>query len=707
MPDYKKGVNSFDTPPGLIRRGTIVGYDQSTNTLQVRLIETTSLGGQSIPIPVPAYFAHSDSNGAFMGALPVNGTTVTVSQGNGGQYFMVNQQPEALSNLPTLEQGELLIQATNDPSFISLNKDGNIYIGSDNNNVHIFPGSQKYQKSNLITINFENENHFNQAFREVGGLIKRDLRPNPNAASFTGSTKLEDDSYDTIYSIIGMDPQSTSNDLVNGPTKNPPFVEHREIVYEFQYQSKIDDDTTESNKYSSTLQAVPMYTTPNRRSSRADVMSLSLVAPNFLIEEVKGTVVDIFGNILDINRGGLPVGLSSTTTFRTNGTTASTDAQQSYITIRALERKSIAYHFELNARKDPSPIFPQTVDLSITADNYNAKLVRSRFQFDIDKEGLFKLNVPASSEVGNVPLLVRAENYSTFGTTDNSNPNQTWFTPSPNGTGQDIFVDSFAAPAIDVNDTGVPTFNQSFQHGSIQLMDGSTNADQGPVDRISQFVDNSPFNIRHGTVYHDVLQTGYLLRSGQVLTYPNGATNNVDVSYIASDMPTQAPPASSKIIVSGSGANGGGRSGSMNLDGSLEVNLGANTVDRQSLWMDTAGGAVINLGRDMQQRSLVLGMDGHAFIQVGGYGVQVSDGRFSALGQDGLINGILDIRVYNGGFTHMIRVDSMGIVIMTPGRLGIHAEQALQISCDGNIDIDCENLTVQGRYVNKVLGGSI
>lgn len=708
MPEYSRGVNSFDTPPGLIRRGTIVGYDPSTNMLQVRLIETTSLGGQSIPIPVPAYFAHSDSNGAFVGALPVNGTTVTVSQGNGGQYYMVNQQQEALANIPTLVQGELLIQATNDPSFISLNKDGNIYIGSENNSLHIFPGSQKYQKSNLITMNFENENHFNQAFREIGGLVKRDLRPNPNAASFTGNTKLEDDSYDTIYSIIGMDPQSTSNDLVNGPTKNPPLVEHREIVYEFQYQSKIDDDTTESNKYSSTLQAVPKYTTPNRRSSRADIMSLSLVAPNFLIEEVKGTVVDIFGNILDINRGGLAVGLSATTTFRTNGTTASTDAQQSYITIRALERKSIAYHFEINARKDPSPTFPQTtVDLSITADNYNAKLVRSRFQFDVDKEGLFKLNVPASSNAGNIPLLVRAENYSTFGTTDSGNPNQTWFTPSPNGTGQDIFVDSFAAPAITVNNTGVPTFDQSFAHGSIQLVDGTTGADQGPVDRISQFVDNAPFNIKHGTVYHDILSTCYLLRSSQSLSFPTGATNNVNVDYITTDGPTQAAPASSKITVSGSLANGGGRSGSMNLDGSLEVNIGANTIDRQSLWLDTAGGAVINLGRDTEQRSLVMGLDGHAFIQVGGYGVQVSDARFTSLGQDGLVNGILDIRVYNGGFTHMIRVDNAGITIMSPGAIGIHSEQSLTLSCDGNIDIDCENLTVQGRLVNKVLGGSI
>jgi hypothetical protein len=707
MGNDKRGVGSFDPPPGLIRTGTIIGYDASTNMLQVRLTENPAIKGKPLSIPVPAYFPHADSQGLFLGSLPAKGTTITVAQSSGGQYYVVNHQPENLNTIPSLSHGEMLMQTSNN-SFLSMGMDSHIYLGSDTNNIHVFPGSQQFPKSNLMTVNFENENHFTQAYREVGGLVKRDLRPNPQGASFNGDTKLEDDNYwiSGTTQFIGMDPSATANDLIVGPTKNPPFVEHRKMVYEFQYNSTIEDDITESNKYAKTTQSATIYTTQNRRSSRADTMSLSLVAPNFLIEEVQGTVIDVFGNILDINRGALPVGLSATTTLRTNGTTASTDPQQSFITIKALERKSISYHFEINARKDPSP--PITgVDLSINADNYNAKLQRSRFSFDVDKEGQFKLNVPASSEVGNVPLLVRAENYSTFSTNDSSNPNQTWVVQSPSNTSQDIYVDSFAAPAITVNDTGVPTFSQSFIHGSVQLVDGSSGADQGPVDRISQFVNNSPINIKHGTVYHDILSTGYLLRSSQSLSYPTGATNNVSVDYINSDMPTQAAPASSKVTVSGTNANAGGRSGSMNLDGSLEVNIGANTVDRQSLWMDTAGGAVVNLGRDKQQRSLVLGMDGHAFIQVGGYGVQVSDARFTALGQDGLINGILDIRVYNGGFTHIIRVDSQGIVIMSPGRIGIHSEQALTLSCDGNIDIDCENLTVQGRLVNKILGGSI
>ena len=694
MGNDRQGVNSFNPPPGMIRTGTIVGYDPGTNMMQVQLTEARASSGKILPIPVPAHFPHADSNGLFMGSLPAKGTTVTLGQSTGGQYYTINHQPENLGKLPDLTMGELL-HYTTESSFISLDLDSHIYMGSDTSNIHIFAGSQQQPKTNLITINFENENHFNQAYREVGGLVKRDIRPVPAGASYTGNTKLEDDLYYNLVPIIGMDPQSTANDLPAGPTKNPPFVEHRQLVYEFQYQSDIDDDITESNKYSSTSQSATIYTTQDRRASRYDTMSLSLVSPNFLMEEIKGTVIDVFANVLDINRVAIPVGLSATNTFRTNGTIATTNAQQSYINIRALERKSIAYHFELNARKDPA-LNLSGIDLSINGDNYNAKLQRSRFSFDVDKEGHFKLNVPASSETGNIPLLTRAENYSTFAATDSGNPNQTWFTPSPNNVAQDIYLDSFAAPKTTPS-SSASGFDIQAPHGSIQLIDGSTNADQGPIDRIAQFVNNNTINIKHGTVYHDILQVCSTQKAPLTLSYPTSGVENVSVDYIANDPPTNAANVTSKITVSGAGANAGGRSGLLNFDGSLEVNIGANSIDRQSLWLDTAGGIVSSIGRDNQGRSLLLGMDGYAFIQIGGYGIAQPDARFK--NHDGLVDGILDLRIFNGGFVHIVRIDSKGIVIMSPGRIGIHAGQGLTLSSDADILISSESLTLNvGGY---------
>ena len=142
---------------------------------------------------------------------------------------------------------------------------------------------------------------------------------------------------------------------------------------------------------------------PNRRKSRADTLSLSLVAPNYLMESIKGTVVDIFGNILDYNRVPIPVGQGANT-LRPNN---SPDKAAAFTSIKALERNSFAYHFEINARKNLT-VQPNTsiIDaLSINADNYNAKLLRSRFSLDVNKEGQFKFNVPSSSETGSIPSI--------------------------------------------------------------------------------------------------------------------------------------------------------------------------------------------------------------------------------------------------------------------------------------------------------------
>jgi phage gp45-like len=164
--------------------------------------------------------------------------------------------------------------------------------------------------------------------------------------------------------------------------------------------------------------------------------------------------------------------------------------------------------------------------------------------------------------------------------------------------------------------------------------------------------------------------------------------------------------ASKKIIVGGDNANAGGRSGSLNFDGSVELNIGANTVDRQSLWMDLAGGMVANVGRDIKNMSAALSLNGDVFVQVGGLGVS-TDSRFVQQ-MNGHIGAVLDIRVFNSGLrATMIRIDDEGVKILTPGNLSIHSGQDLRITADGDIAIDCETLTLQNRMVMKEFGGSI
>jgi hypothetical protein len=678
-------INQWDEPVGLLKRGTIVGYDPTTDTLKVNLNTASPVKGQTpITVDVPAPHTMFYNNGLFMGSLPVSKTPITVGQGSGNQYYFVSYLAENLPMVPDLTLGEILVQS-NDDTYFTLDVNNDIYLGSDNNRIHINTGNKNSPKTNLITINFENENHFTQAYREVGGLIKRDLRFNTN---YDQDSKLENDLYDPIYKLIGLDPLSTTNDLITSPTKNPPMVEHREMVYEFQYLSQVVDDLTESLQYGTSKQPVQNYTFPNRRTSRADTLSLSLVEPNYLMESIKGSVVDIFGNLLDINRYPLPVGQNQYSLRAQQGA----DKQLAYTNIRALERRSMAYHFEINARKDLTNATNtlDALDINSNADN---SVIRSRFHFDIDKEGQLKLNVPASSETGNVPLLVRYENYSTFGPEDNGNPNKLIYRDD----NLDLFLDSFAAPRATPTDDG---FSYASVPGSITIMNG--NAAGAPIDRITGT------HIMHGTAHHDILNTCYAQQSNDVLNYFTGAwvTPTVDIS--PSSVPYLANVATSVIDLANTvpGTGAGGRSGVMNFDGSVECSIGANTIDRQSLWLDLAGGAVVNIGRDIKDMSMALSLNGDTFIQIGGIGV-TGDSRF-ATSNNGAIGAVFDLRVITGGgYAHWFRCDANGVTVMSPGNVAIHAGANLKLSADSNIDMDAETITIQGRMVLKEFGGSI
>lgn len=659
----------FDKEIGLFETGAITGYDSSNNTLKVRLNSSTAIRGQVSSIDVPCPHSLFYNNGLFIGTVPVPGTPIVVGQGSGGQYYFVSFLIENLPMLPTIEMGKILISA-NDQTAISVGLNNSINIGSAMHKLHINT-SEKY-----ITSVFDTSHTFTQGTRKIEGTIKRDLRVNTN---FDSNSKLEDDEYNNKYFTIGLDPSASPNAIVTGSIKNPPFVEQREIIYEFQNDSEVKDELSESLLYGNVKPPVNSFVFPNRRKSRADTLSLTLGSPNYLIESIKGTVVDIFGNILDINRVPLPVGQDQYTIR----VPISTDKTSSYLKIRELQRKSIAFHFELNARKDLST---HNGKLKLPDINSNEDYARNRSRLfvDIDKEGLIKFNVPASSEKGNIPLLSRYENYSTIGSEDNNNIDKLVFRDD----NLDILHDSFAAPKFDIN-----SGNISSERGSINI--DSNGAIGTPIDRITNT------HIKHGTAYHDITATCYAHQRSDFLKYVADDDNLVFSRKAINKIPLLNQVVSDTIVVSGDNANAGGRSISANFDGSAEFSIGANTIDRQSLWLDLAGGSIINFGRDKQNTSAALSMNGNVFWQIGGIGVS-GDSRFEKY-NNGHIGAVLDIRVFNSGLrVTMIRIDDEGIKIMSPGNVAIHSGQNLRLTADGDIGIECENLTLQNRLVDKL-----
>src|SRR5690606_18370037 len=123
---------------------------------------------------------------------------------------------------------------------------------------------------------------------------------------------------------------------------------------------------------------------------------------------------------------------------------------------------------------------------------------------------------------------------------------------------------------------------------------------------------------------------------------------------------------------SGDNANAGGRSGTITLDGMLSLAIGANTIDRQSMWLDCAGGIVSNVGRDINDISYAGRFDGDVLVQIGGATVG-DDSRFSHL-NNAYKPGVFDLRIATGGMMHILRFDESGLRIYTPGEIDMVSE---------------------------------
>ena len=625
--------NVFDPHVGALRLGVIASIDK-INIGQIEvLLKTNSVKNQKVIVKAPQLL--SLNNGVFIGSKPTIGTPVLIGTADStNEYFFISYYNENISQLPKLNDDEVLIQS-NKNNKITLNKKS-INIGSSIFNLNV------NTEKNILSNYFKEIYNFTESSRKINGNIKREnisnIKQNLNIS------KIENDTYDDSYNIISIDPTINENYIKFGKNKNPPFVENREIIYEFNNSSNIDDDYSEYLKYSDDYNSSnKKYSYQNRRLSKADTLSLSLTYPNYLIETIKGTAVDVFGNILDINRFPLPIGDGELTL---NGDKSS-DLAKSFLKIKESQRKSIAYHFELNARKD----FTQKIvssgasvrqnsfdDNSENKTNllnfldFNSKFpyndygrLRSRFFIDIDKEGQFKINVPASSEKGNIPALVRYENYSYISDDDNKNINK--LIASPNNL--DILHDSFAAPKYDLDE------------GRYLVEDGPGSINIKDNDSVWSLQDRNYENIhiKHGMPYHDILATCYAHQKSNFLDYVDDITLNKN---LYEDLPLLKNVVSDTIKISGDNPNAGGRSGSINFDGSIEMSIGANTVDRQSLLLDTAGGIVANIGRDNKNMSSAISMNGDVFIQIGGIGVY-GDSRFK--NNNGQIGAVLDLRV--------------------------------------------------------------
>jgi len=594
---------------------------------------------------MPHPSAGQSGGGIFF--CPEVGQAVLIARGPMEKPFIVQGIPErelyfntegventSINTTPypqNMKPGEICVKGPSG-SRLDLFRKGNISfsanIGKKSSNLELSTVS----KGLFTRVN--NTFKFTEAGRSVEGVIRRNVARGEREQETNTFNFLDGEAYDRILRTIGRSPKSgisyRTTTLSAPLIRNPSLVEKRSIVYEYAESYNVTNLENEASAMESGDKNQPGKGFKNitrnrsaRQERRTDVLNLNLNNYNHLIEKVEGTLVDIYGNVLDINRNIIPV--PNADSIKTGNASA---AKSGLNNIYAYLRRSVKMHYEINSRKKLSGNEPSK---SSTGDNNGKDF--SRFSIDIDGEGLTKINIPASSETGNIPVLGRYVN-----TRDDENPSSGTYRDSGK---VDVKMLPFSK--------GGPTISNSTY--------------KPPVDGSG--------TITAGTAHHDLTTTASSIfskgkhGSGEVMT--TSLNNSIE----------------------GGGANAGGRSLNVNLDGSAEISIGADSVDNKSLVMDLAGGLISHFGRNKQGRSITHQSDGDVIMQIG------DDSR----------PGRLEIHLArSGGEPQKIIIDETGITVAIEGNTLFTSKGDFSIVAKGQLVLEGTTIWLGGGADEAVAG---
>lgn len=556
-------------PGYTIRRATI----RKVGKTFVECSFTDRQGEATVECPIPHPHAGQQGGGLFF--YPEVGTSVLIARAPMEKPFIVQTIPErelyfstegventSISTTPypnNMKPGEICIKGPTG-SCLNLFKKGNVSIKAD-----IGSTSSNLEFSTLAQATFtriSNSYKFTEAGRTIEGVVKRNKSRFERQEETNTFNFLDGEAYESLLKPIGRSPGTEVNvrstTIISEKKRNPSLVEKRSIVYEyadnFNVRALEDELSAMEQADKKNPGAGYEYLTKKRslrHERRSDVLNLNLRNYNHLIEKVEGTLVDIYGNVVDINRNIIPVPDADTIDAR-NASIAKEGLQDIYRYLR----RSVKFHYEINSRKEISGSEPS----KSSASSNNGKNF-SKFSIDIDGEGLTKINIPASSETGNIPVLGRYIN------------------------------------SVDENDKDSGAFRDDKQI-DVRMVPF---AKGGPSIKNSTYkpkLDGSG-TISAGTAHHDLFSTASSI-------FNNGKHGTGSVMSDSIDN-----------TIGGGSPNAGGRSLHVNLDGSAEISVGSDTVDNKSMLLDMAGSLISHFGKDKEGRSLVHQSDGTALVQIG------------------------------------------------------------------------------------------
>lgn len=702
---------------GYLRLAVITDVNHDEGIVSTQWLDQSAETGPIIPVPHP--YAGKGGEGIFVG--PKVGNVIALDTASHERYIPVSTVPlrgfyQDLSTVaeaqfddikfPTVESGDIVVQSSNGGQ-LRFDNTGDIFFLNSFSEGMKFSGDSDTAHRCSINISSPVEYKVSQAGLNVLGVVRRDSRIEEGEGDFVDF--LTDLSSEQALEEIGWNPSKrvslmSRNFAATGSTKtqekilrNPAVIENRNITFEYAREWSVGTYQEELDRLINSTLALDEL--EDRRERRSNALSLSLAAPNELIENISGTAVDIFGNLLDINREVIPP----------------PEGKNRELLNDTLEkmRHTISYHMEINTRKGwnfrprkdgairPDPPLTELPDLFSSANNARD---RSRFLIDIDKEGLIKANIPASSETGNIPVLSRYELSSTIEVDDNGNPKNV-LRDDPRGLyrniqNKDIFLDQIGPGGIKILGSSI---KNRLKGRKTSWLD-----EEGNQKELPDFIEA-------GTAFHDITQTAAALLRNSLNKDAANIFIDEEIEPDSFAMSTEIDPRlpSSTII-----PNAGGRSAVINFDGSIETSIGANTINRVSWVLDTAGALVARLGRDREGRSAVVQTDGTVALEVGGFdyvGEEAADevdtrfvgrgiGREDSLPDDPtrFRSGKVVIRVRRANpdssgpdednDDHLVIIDQTGITIQSGTRMNFVSAMDMRFSSDSRILFDAPKI---------------
>jgi len=550
---------------------------------------------------------------------------------------------------PAVKQGEVKIRGLSGKVDITGDgeRGGGVSVGTlSGDGLHV---KENASTNSAVTIVGNSLKVTNDATRVSSRNIYRYKKNDPES-----SNKVSANSYFQIEDIDrgkkrGTFPglEASESALLSG-FRNPGLSEYRFVANEFSETDYFEGWDNESGKRDS--ENIKKFATNKLMRSLSFENALHL-APHQLVEVVIGNVVNSRGEALDINYGsvvlgnalGLPVGDGS--------------ISQVYEDARLKSRRSIGYHFQLSTNS-------LSAEISNDMDN---------FVFAVDKEGVLKANIPASSNTGNVLYPTAAEFYQ-----EDSGKVKTEYafdkkrekipiTLAKRAKGETAIL----YPSIITEDNEIPEryTGVRFSNENNYFKGFSDTAD--PLDaqtvRVNPTKHHNMYAAAEMLIANKVVRvnvpvtsaecTGYIagtsIRSSFEIradskdgkyTYPNymstvtiapdkpaigtgggtvvaGLDYSKEIKFANSFTLSEGEAGISARNISKDGeerSSPGGKSANINLEGSLELSVGKDNFDQKSILLDTAGGMVAWFGKDKNGRSIVAQTDGSVLLNVGG-----------------------------------------------------------------------------------------